>query len=334
MNQDYTSFQNEMYEQRAPVSLGKVRLHTGLIAFAAALVVVISSVVQLFVHEYLLAYAPAVLENDWFPWVYSTFPMYFVSMPLAYLLLRLLPSYAPQKQKTHPLMWVGFLLLCFAVSYASNYFGQYVSAWLYEFAHLEVDNELLEMTSLVPFGVNLLFVGILAPVFEELFYRKVIIDRLRRYGDLPAILISGLIFGLMHGNLNQIFYAVTVGMLLGFIYVRTGNVLYSISIHAAFNMIGGVYTTELIRRLGEDLVPAEGDTLGTAMLMAYSAFIILSLVGGVIFYLFNIKRFHRSLQKGEYTLRFDSWMNVLVINPGMWAFLAMVALMVAVSFLS
>ena len=231
-------------------------------------------------------------------------------------------------------MWIGFLFLCFLLTYLTHFIGQFVTDWIYNFFGIEVQNDLAEMTYITPFGINFLFVGILAPVFEELFYRKAIIDRLRRYGDLPAILISGLIFGLAHGNFNQVFYATAIGMLFGFIYLRTGNVFYTISLHMAFNMIGGVYSTELMRRLGESLTPAEGDTVGMVMLLAYNVFMILSIVVGAIFLIANIRRFCRSLQKGEYTLSFDKWMNALFINPGTWAFIAWTALLFVSSLLA
>ena len=325
--QDYTYYQNGDTLIVLPQKPPRARLHAGIIAFSAALAILLTSVAQAIIHGVVLGMNPAITENDWYLWVLSVVPMYLFAMPLSYLLLLTIPKSASEKQKLNPLMWVGFLFLCFALSYAANIAGQYVNDWIYNMLGVEVENELGEMTSVTPFGINLLFVGILAPVFEELFYRKAVIDRLRRYGDLPAILISGLIFGLVHGNFNQVFYATCVGILLSFIYVRTGSVLYTISIHAAFNMIGGVYTTELIRRMGENLTPAEGDTVGQVMLMAYMVFTVLSLVIGTIFLLANLGRFRRSLKKGEYTLSFDKWMNALVFNPGMWVFLGIVALL-------
>ena len=323
--QDNTTYQN--YTVTLPQDPPRARLHTGMIAFAAALVLILALVAQIFIYGFVSANYPALLESEWFSWAYSSLPMYLISMPIASLLLLTIPAKAPQKRKLNPLMWFGFLFLCFALTYFANYLGQYVTSWLSQGTNVEVENELAEMTSVAPLWVNLVFVGILAPIFEELFYRKVIINRLRRYGDLPAILISGLIFGLTHGNFSQVFYTIVVGMLLGFIYIRTGSVLYTISIHAAFNMIGGVYTAELMRRMGEDGAPVEGDQVGMIMLLAYSAFVILALVIGTIFFICNVRRFKRSLQKGEYTLSFDKWMNALVINPGMWVFLAIVALM-------
>jgi membrane protease YdiL (CAAX protease family) len=253
--------------------------------------------------------------------------MYLVAMPVAYLFMRLVPAQKPQKQKLHPLMWIGFLCLCFAVTYVANILGQYFSNWFSNLTGIQIENELEEITVNTPFALNLLFVGILAPVFEELFYRKAVIDRLRRYGDLPAILLSGVAFGLVHGNFNQVFYTTAVGILLSFIYVKTGSVLYTISIHAAFNFIGGVYSTELLRRVGKTLIPAEGDVIGMLMVAAYALFMIASLVIGTIFFIVNVKKFYRSLQKGEEHLTFEKWMRVIFRNPGVWMFLATIVLL-------
>ena len=328
MNQypDYTIYQNEATPILLPQKPPRARLHTGTIAFAIALGMFLTLVVQVIINGVVEVAYPSITENDWYMWVFSTVPLYLIGMPISYLFFLTVPKSVPQKQKLHPLMWVGFLFLCFLLSYVSNFASQFISDWFYNMMGIEIENDLAEMTYITPFGINLLFVGILAPIFEELFYRKAIIDRLRRYGELPAIFISGLIFGLVHGNFNQVFYATAIGMLLGFIYLRTGNVFYTISLHAAFNIIGGVYTTELLRRLGENLTPVEGDTIGMIMLLAYEAFIMLSLVVGAIFLLVNLGRFCRSLQKGECSLTFDQWMNALVINPGMWMFLAWMAI--------
>ena len=335
--QDYTYYQ-EYQTGTEPVVLPpkppRARLHVGVMAFAITLGMLVTLIVQVIVNDVVTVLYPALAENDWYMWSFSTLPLYFVAMPLAYLLFLTVPKSVPTKKKYHPLMWLGFLFLCFFLTYVSSFLGQFVDAWIYNTLGIEVEDDLAQMTYITPFGINLLFVGILAPIFEELFYRKAVIDRLRRYGDLPAILISGLIFGLVHGNFSQVFYATAIGMLLGYIYLRTGNVLYTISLHAAFNIIGGVYTTELVRRLGDSLTPAEGDTIGMVMVLAYNIFTILAFVVGAIFLLFSIKRFCRSLQKGEYTLGFDKWMNAIFLNPGVWAFLGWIAIVFISSLLA
>ena len=336
-NPDYTFYPNQ--SPTPPMSpllqadLPRARKAVGICAAAVAMVFLLATVAQFLMHGIVSIVYPALIENDWYIWLLSSVPMYLVAMPVAYLFMRLVPAQKPQKRKLHPLMWVGFLCLCFAVTYGANILGQYFSYWFSNLTGIQIENELEEMTINTPFALNLLFVGILAPVFEELFFRKAVIDRLRRYGDLPAVLISGLAFGLVHGNFNQVFYTVAVGVLLSFIYVRTGSVLYTISIHAAFNFVGGVYSTELLRRVGETLTPAEGDVVGMIMVAAYALFMIASLIVGTVFFIVNVKKFYQSLQKGEENLSFGEWMRVIFRNPGVWMFLAMVALLFVSSLL-
>ncbi len=335
MNQypDYTSYQINANPTPPPADLSRARKHVGISAFAVAFMFVLTSVAQIFGHAVVTLFCPALVENDWYLWAMSGFPMYFFAMPVCYLIMRLVPAQKPQKQKQHPLMWVGFLCLCFAVTVLANLGGQYFNSLFYYLTGIEIENQLQEMTVNTPFIINLIFVGILAPIFEELFYRKAVIDRLRRYGDLPAILISGLAFGLVHGNFNQVFYTVAVGILLSFIYVYTGNVIYTISIHAAFNLIGGVYTSEVIRRVGEELTPADGDVIGMLMVAAYSLFILASLVAGIVFFAINAARFFRSVKKGEETLTLGEWLKVILVNPGVWVFVIIVALLFVSSLL-
>ena len=322
----YQSFQGEEEIVMLPQKPPRARLHIGTIGFALTLGMLLTMIVQVIGAAVVSVVNPALIENDWFSMAFSVVPIYLIEMPVVYLLLLTIPKSVPQKKKLHPLMWLCFAFLCFFVADLAGFAGQIVEAWIYNFFGIEVQNDLAEMTYITPFGVNFLFIGVLAPIFEELIYRKAIIDRLRRYGDLPAILISGLIFGLIHGNFSQVFYSAAIGLVLGYVYVRTGNVLYTILLHATFNIVSGVYVTELIRRFGSSGIPAEGDTVGNIMVLAYNAFTILAFVVGAIFLLVSIRRFWRSLQKGEYTLTFDQWMKAIFINPGVWVFLLWMAL--------
>lgn len=330
MNQypEYPPYQNENEEPviLLPPEPPKARLHTGMLVFAIAIGEVAALVAQLIIRALITAYCPAMFENDWFVIAFSTVPLYLVGMPISYLLFLTVPKSVPPKKKMSPLMWLGFLLLCFCVTYTFKFFGQYVIDWIYTVLGIEVTDQVAEITYITPFGINLFFVGILGPIFEELFFRKAVIDRLRRYGELPAILISGLIFGLIHGNFSQLFYTIAMGVVLGFVYLRTGNVLYTITLHCAFNIIGGVYVTEALRHAEEDI--------GSLMSLAYAVFVIISFIVGIIFLIANFGRFRRSLQKGKYSLTFDQWMNALVFNPGMWAFLAWTAIVFISSLLA
>lgn len=96
---------------------------------------------------------------------------------------------------------------------------------------------------------RILTVGIGAPIVEELIFRKFLIDRVHKYGEGIAILISGMLFGLFHGNFAQFFHTTGLGLFLAFIYVRTGKVWYTILFHMVVNMSTSVISMKLVNNL-------------------------------------------------------------------------------------
>ena len=78
---------------------------------------------------------------------------------------------------------------------------------------------------------------VVAAVAEELTLRGYVMGNLRKYGDKFAILVSALVFALMHGNLIQAPFALIAGFGIGYLTVKTGTVWTGIAIHAANNFI-------------------------------------------------------------------------------------------------
>ncbi len=64
---------------------------------------------------------------------------------------------------------------------------------------------------------------VMAPICEEILFRKILIDRIRLYGDKAAILVSSVVFGLSHGNFYQFFYAFGIGLVLAIFIFRRGS---------------------------------------------------------------------------------------------------------------
>lgn len=85
--------------------------------------------------------------------------------------------------------------------------------------------------------LNLFTMAVLPALLEEMIYRGYILRTLRPYGDLFAVVISSLLFSLMHGNLRQVPFAFLVGFVLGLLYVCTNNIWLPIAVHFANNAI-------------------------------------------------------------------------------------------------
>ena len=69
-------------------------------------------------------------------------------------------------------------------------------------------------------------------ILEEFIFRKMVIDRIWQYGEKIAVVTSALIFALFHINLFQFFYALGIGLIFAYVYLRTGKLRYTIIMHA------------------------------------------------------------------------------------------------------
>jgi uncharacterized protein len=91
-------------------------------------------------------------------------------------------------------------------------------------------------------------VVVAAPVLEEILFRGIILDGyLKNYNPVNGILISSLLFGLIHGNLAQGIGAFLLGLLFGWIYWKTKSIAACIFLHAINNLlafVSVVYSTE------------------------------------------------------------------------------------------
>ncbi|WP_052334683.1 CPBP family intramembrane glutamic endopeptidase [Methanobrevibacter wolinii] len=76
------------------------------------------------------------------------------------------------------------------------------------------------------------------PIFEEYFFRKFLIDRTIRYGELFAVLSSAFMFMIYHMNFYQFLGVFLFGFVLAHVYVKTKNILYTITMHQIANFLG------------------------------------------------------------------------------------------------
>jgi len=94
------------------------------------------------------------------------------------------------------------------------------------------------MASATPLGLALavVVVGLLAPVGEELFFRGYMLTRLRAvWSPGPAILVSAIAFGIIHGEWVHGLLAAGIGVYLGLVTERSGSVVPAIVCHAVNN---------------------------------------------------------------------------------------------------
>lgn len=119
----------------------------------------------------------------------------------------------------------GFLLLplvtfinAFSMLFATNYVSE-SSAQI-------IDN---------PLWVNLLIIAVIPAVTEELIYRGIFYHAYREKGVILGAVASAVVFGIMHRNLNQFFYAAVLGVIFCILVEITGSIYASMAAHFAIN---------------------------------------------------------------------------------------------------
>lgn len=80
---------------------------------------------------------------------------------------------------------------------------------------------------------------IFAPIFEEILFRGIILSEIREnLKIIPAVIIQGVTFGIYHMNIFQGIYTAILGLILGYICVKTMTIVGSIIGHITFNVCG------------------------------------------------------------------------------------------------
>lgn len=198
---------------------------------------------------------PEQVWSDDFLMILSLAVMYGIAFPVFWLIIRRLPSWFKEEKQT---IHAGKLIVIFIICLGAAYIGNLIGNVLMLFGNLlfgirsinPVTDTFLNMTP----GVMMVSTVVVAPVMEELIFRKLLIDRLIPCGQKTAVLVSGLTFALFHGNFYQFFYACSLGMIFAYLYSHTGKLRYSIIMHMGINFMGGILPLLLERWVGGRLL--------------------------------------------------------------------------------
>jgi len=147
--------------------------------------------------------------------------------------------------------WV-LIPICIFLMYSINYL---VGSFLEMLPNYE---ELMEQYTAMFENLNptLLIIGgaFIGPVCEEIIFRGIILKEfLRRYTPTKAILLSALIFGLIHMVPIQVFSAGIIGIVLGYVYYRTRSLWLVIIMHVINNLVAFIIGVDAEANAGETI---------------------------------------------------------------------------------
>nr|WP_296158175.1 CPBP family intramembrane glutamic endopeptidase [uncultured Blautia sp.] len=143
----------------------------------------------------------------------------------------------PQKTAAGKLT-AGEVTLIFVMGAAFSQFANMFVALLQSFIDYQEYQETMDqITGNKSLGFLIICMGVIAPIAEEVVFRWLIYLRLRDYMKMgAAAVISGLIFGIYHGNLVQAVYASILGMVFACFLELTGNLWTSVLLHMGANI--------------------------------------------------------------------------------------------------
>lgn len=302
------------------------------VAFAAQLVLIVITMLV-----GLVGGLDVDFDNQTVQIVISAISMYGVAFPVAALLMRLIPKQGrPGGETWSAMQLAACLVICIGIGFVGILLSQFVDV-VFPSGGDGVQPE--DMMTGAGMLLNIAMVVFAAPVVEELLYRKMLIDRIAAYGDGVSVVVSGLLFGLAHGNFSQFFYAFGLGALFAYVYIKTGHIGYTIGFHMFFNLIGGVFTVELNKGLMEVRDPAGmvarleqlfGVDLGpvvplvcSALLTVYLVMSVVCAVGGLVILI--SRRREIVFRPGEKPMVWGRRFSAVVLNPGVILYLLLCA---------
>lgn len=282
-------------------------------AFAVFLIAVLLA--QVIVLILFSKYLPGSTEEPWYPFLLAAIPNYLFGMPVFFWLTRKIPDSPKKRGERYTLLTVlRYAVIGVAISYVFAILGDLLNAPMVD--RFGVDENMMEDLIRGSDQMStLLFIVILAPVMEELLFRRRFLTKAIQFGKGNAVVAGGLAFGVFHLNIPQFVYATALGIFWGMVFVRHRSYGLVVVLHMITNAIGSVLMPWLAFEV------TGGETIG-------GTFILLMIVLGMVLLFMDRKGFYHAMQKDEDT---EAKPPSLVLNPG---FIVYILIAVGVFFLA
>ncbi len=164
------------------------------------------------------------------------------------------------KKKIRPSIFLGLLALFMMIQLLSS-ISSFGMESIFQLFGYTMESSVETATEASSTLSMFLYVGVIGPVVEELVYRGFVMRRLEKYGSSFAILFSSVLFGVMHGNLAQIFFAIAAGLILGWLAMEY-SIRWSILLHILNNLV----FSDLLGRFTEHLPETAANLISYGMM--------------------------------------------------------------------
>lgn len=265
------------------------------------------------------------LTNNYnFKLIISSICNYILPFPILLFLMKKLDCENIEKES----LSIKTFLLYFCISYSlmiiGNLIGLAITALIGNAIQSDVVNPIQNLINSTDMILNLIIISIIAPIFEEIIFRKLLIDRTIKYGARISIILSATLFGLMHGNLNQFFYAFLLGGFFAYVYIKTGKIIYTILMHIILNLIGSVLSLFVVESVNA-ITQGTYTAFDAGIILGFVLFIIIATLIG----LYGLIKYRKTnLAKIKAKIELANPLRTAFINPGMLCYIGFTVLLI------
>lgn len=266
--------------------------------------------------------APHLAESGWFLWVVSYGPLYLIGFPLFLLLVNRLPTMGElvERKKLQGEQMIKMVTISIGVIYPLNLITVALSFLVKAVRGRELVNPLQEVALASNPWVMLLFAVIIAPIMEEIIFRRLLYKKLIGLGPKVYVLFSAFVFALFHANLYQLVYAFALGVLFAGVTYYTGTIRYSIILHMVINFIGSG-AGSLLLNYGNQTVMG-----------IWGLFILTMVIIGLIMGVRWLKEHRGKVNFGPAPYPVSA--SIALINPGMLIYMGIILALIVLSVLA
>lgn len=285
----------EQIEKKEVKKLGRVSgvaflVFEGIMFLLSGIIVAIVKIFSLNqtqIYNFLSEPAISQVQQILFSILLFTLPFIAVYKLYGYRISDLISFKVPKGKKSFYLFLVGISFCSFA-NIAANMAGQF-----FDNAGIEYEVDFGdEPLGFFGFMLSFIAMSIVPALVEEFACRGIIMGSLKKQGEAFAIIVSSVIFGLMHSNFEQIPFAFLVGLILGYITVKADTIWIAIGVHFFNNFVPVMYSYVLNKMSV------------TAQNLSYTVFLIITMLLGMF-------AFTKLKDEDIFTLKSDEFVTPL-----------------------
>lgn len=251
---------------------------------------------------------------------------------------RTLKSYL-RKPDCSPWYILKSAVFAIGAAYLASIAVNIVTSLMTAFTGIEIYDPATATVFTSPLDAVVYFIAlcVFAPLFEELFFRGTLLAHHLKFGGWHAVIVSSLMFGLFHQNLQQLVYAAVTGAIFALIVVKTGSLIPSMIIHFSFNLIAylqmltGYFIDNYDALISGESTVAEGSPLAVTLFTFFNYLPYLMIIAAIIIFavdmLSNRSAFH--LPCGDSRLTEREKNEAFFGSPAIIAVIAIFGLIIA-----